>query len=384
MQLTKEETERYKTQMAMSGFGSERQRLLKAARVLVVGAGGLGVPVLQYLCGMGIGTVGVVDDDVVELQNLHRQVLYGIADIGKAKAEIARIKMSNINPHVNVCAYTVRLSHENVENIFSEYDLIIDGTDNFEAKYLINDYAFYLGKPWIYGSIFEMEGHVAVFNLLQSGLRGSNYRDLFASSPPKDLLPECSVNGVLGILPGIIGCFQANEAVKIITGQGETLSGKLLVYDGAMNTYSVLTVTPDPDNPLYATDVNQSGGIKNEVSKTFRINFSEFEISPDELILTCKQRSVRFIDVREIEEFAEDNIGGFNIPLSEFYSAPPVDGGDTRVFVLACYSGPRSRIAWNLLKSHDKECFVHNPVLILKGGIKGLSTLQRQQLREYL
>ena len=228
MRWTKEELDRYHRQMILPQVGPEGQERLKRASVVVVGAGGLGVPVLQYLVAAGVGRVGVVEMDRVEVSNLHRQVLYTTEDVGEPKALVAQKRLQALNPLVRVEAYPVRLTSENALEILRPYDLVVDASDNFPTRYLVNDACVLLGKPNVYGSIFRFEGQATVFNL---DAESPNYRDLFPEPQPPGMVPSCAEGGVVGVLPGIIGVIQATEAVKIITGIGTTLSGRLLLFD---------------------------------------------------------------------------------------------------------------------------------------------------------
>jgi adenylyltransferase/sulfurtransferase len=225
--------ERYQRQIILKGFGEEGQQKLLQAKVLVIGAGGLGCPALQYLAAAGVGTIGIVDDDVISLSNLHRQVLYTPDDIDHPKVEVAASKLRQLNPDVNIYPYRIRLEKSNAFEIIRQYDLLIDGTDNFASRYMINDACFLLNKPLIYGAVSQYEGEVAVFSphFLMGSTRGVNYRDLFPNPPKDGEVLNCAEAGVLGVLPGIIGTMQAAEAIKLITGIGTPLMNKLLTYN---------------------------------------------------------------------------------------------------------------------------------------------------------
>ena len=232
MNFSKEEVARYSRHLVLPEFNITGQRKLKNARVLVVGAGGLGAPLLQYLTAAGVSTLGIVDFDVVEESNLQRQVLFSGDDIGKPKAQAALEKLEKLNRHIKLRAYQTRLDSQNALDIIKDYDIVADGTDNFATRYLINDACVILGKVNVYGSVYRFEGQVSVFNHpTQEGDNGPNYRDLFPSPPPPDLVPNCAEGGVIGVLPGIIGSLQASEVIKVITGIGEPLSGKLFLFD---------------------------------------------------------------------------------------------------------------------------------------------------------
>lgn len=239
MQLSTKELQRYLRQIMLPEIGLEGQQKLQQAKVLVVGAGGLGCPVLQYLAAAGVGTIGIVDDDVVDVTNLHRQILYTMADLGKHKATTAAEKLSLLNPYIQLHPITERLSADNAIKWIREYDLVIDGSDNFDTRYLVNDSCVQLDKPFVSGSILAFEGQVSVFNYQG----GPTYRCLF---PEPSEAASCTVNGVLGILPGIIGTYMANEALKIIGHIGETLSGKLMVVNALHNTTRVFNFERQP------------------------------------------------------------------------------------------------------------------------------------------
>ncbi len=241
--LTNEEIGRYSRHLILDEVGMEGQRKLKAARVLCVGTGGLGSPLLLYLAATGVGHIGIVDFDAVDLSNLQRQVIHGTGDVGRAKVVSAAEKIADINPNVQVDVFEEALTSENAVRIISGYDIVVDGTDNFPTRYLVNDACVMLGKPNVYGSIFKFEGQASVFNYAG----GPNYRDLYPEPPPPGLVPNCAEGGVLGILPGIIGLIQATETVKIILGKGESLSGRLLLYDGLSMRFRELKLRKDPN-----------------------------------------------------------------------------------------------------------------------------------------
>ena len=234
--------ERYGRQMTIPTFGVAGQQKLQSAKVLMIGAGGLGCPVLQYLVAAGVGKVGIVDHDLVSLSNLHRQVLYRTEDIGKPKATVAKSTLERLNPEVEIVALADQVNSENIVDILSDYDLILDGTDNFEARYLISDACVALQKTLIFGAVSQFEGQVAVFNALQKdGTRGANYRDVFPDPPGENEVRNCAEAGVLGVLPGIIGAMMANEAIKWITGVGQPMSNRILTYNALNNqTYEVM------------------------------------------------------------------------------------------------------------------------------------------------
>jgi molybdopterin/thiamine biosynthesis adenylyltransferase/molybdopterin converting factor small subunit len=249
--FSKEELARYNRHIIIPGFGMEAQQKLKAAKVLVIGSGGLGSPVLLYLAAAGVGTIGIVDFDVVDDSNLQRQVLFGVGEIGKPKVEAARRRLEALNPYIALHIYNTHLNSQNALDILKDYDVIADGTDNFPTRYLVNDASVLLGKPNVYASIFQFEGQVSVFNYRNAGGElGPNYRDLYPSPPPPGLVPSCAEGGVLGVLPGIIGSLQALEVIKVITGVGETLSGRFYIFDALNFESRTFIIRRREDNPI--------------------------------------------------------------------------------------------------------------------------------------
>jgi molybdopterin/thiamine biosynthesis adenylyltransferase/rhodanese-related sulfurtransferase len=333
------ERKRYSRQIIMPEIGLAGQQKLKAASVLVIGAGGLGCPVLQYLVAAGVGTIGVVDDDIVELTNLHRQILYATADVGKSKAFTATEKLSIFNPYTTLIAIPVRLTEENCLKIFADYDLIVDGSDNFPTRYLTNDACVALGKPMVFGSILRFEGQVSVFNYQG----GPTYRDLFADAEEGD---NCEVAGVLGVLPGIIGTYMANEVIKIICGIGEILSGKLMVVNAWNNTHQIFGFTGTGSSPAPKSLLP----IQNEAI----VSEGEMPLNELEKMLETVPESLHLVDVREEYEFDEDFIGGINIPLPDLpenLTRMPAD----KTVVFYCVSGKRSKLAYDLLSGAGFE-----------------------------
>src|SRR5436190_3919085 len=248
-ELTKEEVARYSRHLIIPDVGVDGQKRLKNAKVLVVGAGGLGSPALLYLAAAGVGTLGIVEFDVVDESNLQRQVIHGQSDIGRPKAESARDSIAEINPFVRVNVHQTHLSSENALSIFADYDLIVDGTDNFATRYLVNDAAVLLGKPYVWGSIFRFEGQVSVFWEDAPNGQGLNYRDLYPEPPPPGMVPSCAEGGVLGVLCASIGSIMVTEAIKLITGIGEPLLGRLISYDALEMKYREVKIRKDPETP---------------------------------------------------------------------------------------------------------------------------------------
>jgi len=332
--LIKEELNRYNRQMILPELGLKGQEKLKAAKVLVIGAGGLGCPVLQYLAAAGVGTIGIVDDDVVELSNLHRQILYNHTDIGRPKAKVAAEKLALLNLHVQLEAYHERFTADNAIAICQNYELVIDCSDNFTTRYLVNDTCVSLAKTLIFGSILQFEGQVAVFN--HHG--GPNYRDLYPTPPTENI--TCVEGGVIGILPGIIGLYMANEAIKLICGIGQTVSGKLMTIDALNNTVLVFKIAQEKQVETIKTEATV--GEAKEIDKiTLDQWLSE---SPDEIFL---------IDVREDYEHEEGNIGGVNISLYELTASLETIPKNKKL-VCYCQTGQRSKMAVQLLEEAYK------------------------------
>jgi molybdopterin/thiamine biosynthesis adenylyltransferase/rhodanese-related sulfurtransferase len=338
--LAREELKRYNRQIILPEIGLSGQQKLKAAKVLMVGAGGLGCPVLQYLVAAGVGEIGIVDDDLVEESNLHRQILYSSADVGKPKAVVAAEKLNIMNPLVELKAYQERVTIENAEKLIGAYDLIIDGSDNFPTRYLVNDTCVTLNKTLVFGSIFKFEGHVSVFNYND----GPQYRDIFPEAPAGNDVPNCAEIGVLGVLPGLVGLYMANEAIKIICKIGETLSGKLMTVNALDNSVSVFKIKKQ--NHPNALIEKQKNEVKEGNAQEISIEKLEswLENTPDEVYL---------VDVREEYEFEDYNIGGINIPFDEL-----MDEADSlpenKKIVFCCRSGQRSKMAVDLLQPKFK------------------------------
>src|SRR5271165_2463136 len=245
-ELTRDEVARYSRHLIIPDLGVDGQKRLKNARVLVIGAGGLGAPTLLYLAAAGVGTIGIVDFDVVDESNLQRQIIHGVSDIGRSKAQSARDSIAEVNPLVNVRLHEERLEPHNAVDLFEQYDLILDGTDNFATRYLVNDAAVLAGKPYVWGSIYRFEGQVSVFWEDAPDGRGLNYRDLYPEAPPPGMVPSCAEGGVLGVLCASIASVMGTEAIKLITGIGEPLLGRLMVYDALEMNYRTITIRKDP------------------------------------------------------------------------------------------------------------------------------------------
>lgn len=361
--LSKEELARYSRHIIIPEFNIEGQKKLKAAKVLVIGTGGLGSPMLLYLAAAGVGTIGIVDFDVVDDSNLQRQVLYSVKDVGRPKVEAARERILGLNPHINVIAYNEHLSSKNALEIFKDYDVVADGTDNFPTRYLVNDACVLTGIPNVYASIFRFDGQVSVFNYNN----GPNYRDLYPEPPPPGLVPSCAEGGVLGVLPGIIGSLQANEVIKVITGIGETLSGRLFAFDALNFSTKIFKIGKDKSNPLNGEnptikeliDYQQFCGIVPDV-----INEKVKEITVQELKQKMDAKEdFQLIDVREKHEYDFVNLGAELIPLNTVLDNVEKFSRDKQVIV-HCKGGVRSAKAIQVL---EEKGFTN--LYNLKGGI---------------
>lgn len=356
------ELKHYSRHLILPEIGLTGQERLKDSSVLLVGVGGLGCPAAQYLAAAGVGTLGLIDPDVVDASNLHRQTLYGVDDVGEAKVKVAAKRLAGINPHIKIIAWHQGLNRHNAAEILDPFDVILDGTDNFATRYLVNDACVMLDKVNIYASIFRFEGQVAVFNAPRSGAaRGPNYRDLFPEPPPPEAVPNCAEAGVLGVLPGIIGSLQANEAIKYICGIGEVLSGKLLLFDALTLSTRILNVPVPKDRKAITEliDYESFCGLEVTDSKDFK------SITPRELVSKIAQESDLFLlDVRETKEYQAVNIGAHHMPLStlaERHAEIPRD----QTVVVHCRSGVRSAKAIQQLQEIDD----FHELLNLTGGL---------------
>ena len=343
-ELTREELVRYSRHILLPQVGEEGQRALKRSRVLLVGAGGLGSPVALYLAAAGVGTLGLVDFDTVDLSNLQRQILHGSAGVGSSKIDSARDRLLDINPNVSIEPYPTRLTSQNALEIARGYDLIVDGTDNFATRYLVNDTSVLLGIPNVYGSVYRFEGQASVFGASD----GPCYRCLFRDPPPPDLVPSCAEGGVLGVVPGLVGTIQATEAIKILLGLGDTLVGKLLTIDVLKMSFRTLTIQKDPSCPACGT---------HEITEL--IDYDEFcggpsahavnaiqEIQPSQLASRLKNgEQLEIIDVREPYEWEIGHIPGARlVPLAKIAEEiPRLD--KRRETILYCKVGARSMSA---------------------------------------
>ena len=357
-------TPRYQKQMLLKEIGEHGQRLLSQASVLVVGAGGLGCPALQYLAAAGIGRIGIVDFDVVEVSNLHRQILYTMEDLGVLKVEIAEKRVKALNPEVKVEIFSEKMDTQNALSIMESFDLVLDGSDNFPTRYLINDACVLLDKPLVYGSVFRFEGQVSVFNVLDNGIK-TNYRDLFPEPPNPADVADCNEAGVLGVLPGIIGTMQANEAIKLITGAGKTLSNRLFCYNALNNAVYELEISPLPDaqkqlpkTPEAFKKMNYEWFCKMTSDEFTDIDGPTF----DQLRQT---KTPIILDVRNLNEWPKvTEFEHLRIPLAELeQNLDKID--PNRPLVIFCQTGVRSITAAHLIIEKLSARSVYN----LKGGI---------------
>ena len=346
-------------------FGRSSQDKLSKAKVLVIGAGGLGCPALQYLAAAGVGNIGIVDFDVVEISNLQRQVLYNVHDIGKPKAETAAAKLSALNPEIKIDVYDVQLTNKNALPIMAAYDVVIDGSDNFATRYLVNDACVLLDKPLVYGAVLRFEGQVGVFNLADAATNiKTNYRDLFPQPPDAASCLSCNEAGVLGVLPGIIGTMQATEAIKIITGIGNPLHNSIISYNALENSFYEFHISPNEKSKEL---------IPKDEPAFMAFNYDWFcnalsgsEINAEEFDLLRLNERLTIIDVREKDELPlVDEFPVIQIPLSEFDKAVSNISTENKIVVF-CKSGKRSLVACKMLieKYPDKKIYS------LKGGIE--------------
>ena len=371
-ELNNDEIARYSRHLIMPEVGMEGQRKLKSASILLIGAGGLGSPLGLYLAAAGIGRLGLVDFDVVDHSNLQRQVLHGTKDVGRPKLHSAKDRLADINPHVQIDTYELALRSDNALKIVREYDVIIDGTDNFQTRYLANDASVLEGKPNVYGSIFRFDGQASVF-YPKAG--GPCYRCLYPEPPPPGLVPSCAEGGVLGILPGIIGVIQATEAIKLIIGQGETLIGRLLLFDALKMRFKELKLRRNPECPLCGEnptikeliDYDQFCGITPPAAQPQAAEISDWEITPAQLKerLDLGER-VTIIDVREPHEWQIANLENYGsrlIPLGQFGDRVNELNPEDEI-VVHCKMGGRSAKAYEVMKKAGFK-----KIKNLKGGI---------------
>jgi sulfur-carrier protein adenylyltransferase/sulfurtransferase len=364
--LSKEEVMRYSRHLIMPEVGMDGQLKLKAAKVLCIGTGGLGAPLGLYLAAAGVGRIGLVDFDVVDSTNLQRQVLFGTSDVGRPKITAAADRLRNLNPDIQIDTFETHLSSENALDILKDYDIVVDGTDNFPTRYLVNDACVILGKPNVYGSIFRFEGQITIFGYPD----GPCYRCLYPEPPPPGLVPSCAEGGVLGVLPGIVGTIQAAETLKLIIGKGDPLVGRLLLFDALAMKFRELKLRKNPDCPVCGTHPTQTKlidyaefcGIRGEEAPVAATNVPE--ITPRELKTRLDRGDDLYIlDVREPHEYQICNLNGHLIPLGDL-SRRVHELDSSREIVAHCRSGKRSADAVQFLQ---KAGF--RKIWNLKGGI---------------
>ncbi|MBW8865747.1 MAG: molybdopterin-synthase adenylyltransferase MoeB [Acidobacteria bacterium] len=366
--LTNDEVKRYSRHLIMPDVGVDGQRKLKAAKVLCIGAGGLGSPVAMYLAAAGVGTIGLVDFDVVDFSNLQRQILHFTPDVGKPKLQSAKEKLHALNPEIEIRTHEVALSSQNALQLFEPYDVIVDGTDNFPTRYLVNDACVILGKPNAYGSIFRFEGQASVFATKD----GPCYRCLYPEPPPPGLVPSCAEGGVLGVLPGMIGIIQATETVKLIMGIGEPLIGRFLIYDALRMRFRELKLRKDPDCPVCGThptvtkliDYDQFCGVAPAAPEPVTVNNATELTSLELKNRLDRGDKLTIVDVREPNELQINRIpGSLHIPLGDIPKRYNELDPEAEL-VMQCKSGVRSGKAADFLRSVGFK-----RVLNLKGGI---------------
>ena len=349
--LSNDEILRYSRHLIMPEVGMEGQQKLKAARVLCIGVGGLGSPLALYLAAAGVGTLGIVDFDVVDYTNLQRQIIHTTADVGRKKLDSATEKLKAINPFLNIRTFETKLTSENALEILADFDIIADGTDNFPTRYLVNDACVLTGKPNVYGSIFRFEGQASVF----ATKKGPCYRCLYPAPPPPGLVPSCAEGGVLGILPGLVGVIQATEVIKLILGKGEPLIGRLLLIDALGMKFRELKLRKNPDCPVCGThptvsrliDYNEFCGIRGEETLVTS-NVPEMQVEELKRALDAGE-DIFVLDVREPHEYQICNIGGHLIPLGELPKRVH-ELDSSREIVAHCRSGVRSAKAVDFLR----------------------------------
>ncbi len=383
------DVQRYARHITLPQVGLEGQRLLCQSSVLVIGAGGLGSPVLLYLAAAGIGHIGIVDDDTVDLSNLQRQVIHSTSAVGQPKVESARNRLLELNPDLKISTFEIRLSPEHIESVFAEgWDVVIDGTDNLPTRYLIDDACFLNDTPWVYGSIYRFEGQVSVFNFNKS----PSYRDLFSEAPPPQSVPSCEQGGVLGVLPGVIGSLQANEAIKIILGLGEVLSGRLLIYDAEMMTFDTLRYSHNPERQVI-TDLSLSTAMFDDEAWCMRVtrksDIDEGETSALEAMFNSismtdfvERRKTGWkpflLDVRSEGEYQQAHVVSTDLQITHESVLSMVDSiPNDRDLLIFCRSGMRSQMAaMFLMRAGYDGSSLYN----LEGGIISWQSIAPEEI----
>ncbi|QKW34366.1 adenylyltransferase/sulfurtransferase MoeZ [Actinomadura sp. NAK00032] len=363
-ELTRDEVNRYSRHLIIPDVGMSGQKRLKNAKVLVVGAGGLGSPALLYLAAAGVGTLGVIDFDVVDESNLQRQIIHRQSSLGKPKVESAAETVREINPLIDVVVHNTALDRDNIMDIFSQYDLILDGTDNFATRYMVNDAAVLLGKPYVWGSIYRFDGQASVF----WAEHGPCYRCLYPEPPPPGMVPSCAEGGVLGVLCSSIGSIQVNEAIKLLTGIGEPLVGRLMIYDALEMTYRSVKVRKDPECPLCGKNPTQTELLEDYEAFCGAVSDEAAEAAKDSTIsvhdlkaMQDRAEDIFLVDVREPNEYEIVSIPGATlIPKGEFLNGSALERlPQDKKIVLHCKSGVRSAEALAVVKSAGFADAVH-------------------------
>lgn len=365
-ELTPAEKAYYARHLSMRQFGVQGQLALRRSSALVVGAGGLGSAIIQYLAAAGVGRLGILDNDTVDISNLHRQVQFTIDDVGQPKALAAQRRSQRQNPHIEVIAHTCRLEAVNARSMVALYDVVVDGSDNFTTKFLLNDACYFEGKPLVFGAVFQFEGQVSVFNADCGGTRGPNYRDLVPTLPPPELSPNCTEAGVLGVVPGLVGCLQAGEVVKLLTGVGSPLSGRLLTIDVLGGESRTLSIRKSPANPLSGTSPSIHH-VRAEPQAGPSCNADIETVGLQELLALIAGNQALLLDVRESHERALCSLGGLHVPLDDLASFRIDATKGQNNIVVYCESGLRSvRAARQLGERLEAR------VLSLRGGLRSL------------
>ena len=373
MSLSNKEINRYSRHIQLREIGYEGQEKLKKARILVVGAGGLGCPVLQYLTAAGVGTLGIVDFDVVEESNLQRQILFNSQLVGINKAIAAKEQLEKLNPNIELIAYPKKLEHQNAVALFMEYDLIVDGTDNFATRYLVNDASLLANKPYVYGAIYRFEGQVTVFNYKN----GPTYRCLFPNPPKLHSIPNCNETGVLGVLPGIIGAYQANEALKIILDIGQPLSGKLMLINTQNNSTSMVNINRLEEQVEKVLSSNKLQDTYSSDCETEQSTQELKELTVEELkAMLSTDKKIEFVDVRELHEIPRiDELKGLAIPSNEIANRFQEISKHSTV-VIYCQTGIRSKNSILFLQ----EKYGFNNLWNLQGGMNAWQHSQSNKI----
>ena len=349
---------RYKRHLQLPGFDENAQMALKKSTVLVVGAGGLGCPILLYLAAAGIGKIGIVDFDNIEIENLHRQILFDESEVGRPKAIVAGEKIKKLHPYVNIEVFNKAIDYENVTSIISDYDVIVDGSDNFATRYLLNDACVIMDKPYIYGAVFQYEGQVSSFNVLLDKKRSCNYRNIYPEPPETGVIPSCAEGGVLGVLPGIIGSVQAMEVIKLITGLGELIVNSTWIFDSlSMDSHKIYINSPIP------FIINEIIPIQNYCIPSV-INEIEYSEHWEENV-----KNFQLIDVRTEEERNRVNIGGIHIPLTKMKEDYHKINHNKKEILFYCQSGKRSKQAAHIFQQLTEG---KKKAYSLKGGLEAI------------